>query len=148
MLKAILKTGLIAGTMDGLAAVVILAKMNFTGVFQYVASGVFGKASFEGGAATTIAGVGFHYFNAFAFTVFYFVIYPRLAFLQKQMFVSALVYGIFVWCVMNLIVVPMSNVAMAPFNWGRAFLNMAILIVCIGLPIAYFVKNYYASKKS
>ena len=40
MLKAILKTGLVAGTLDILAAIVLLAKMNVAGVLQYIASGV------------------------------------------------------------------------------------------------------------
>jgi len=146
MLKAILKTGLIAGTMDGAAAVIILAKMNFTGVFQYVASGAFGKGAFEGGAAMTIAGVAFHYFNAFAFTIFYFVMLPFVPFLRGRLIISTVVYGVFVWCVMNLLVVPMSNVNMAPFNLSRALLNMVILIFCIGLPISYFANKYYDSK--
>lgn len=146
MLKAIVKTGFIAGTMDGLAAVFILAKGNFTGVFQYVASGAFGKAAFEGGTTMTAAGVGFHYFNAFAFTIFYFLVLPYLPFSRKQVLINAILYGAFVWCVMNLIVVPMSNVTMGPFNWGRASLNMVILMICIGLPISYFAKTYYDSK--
>ena len=148
MLKAILKTGLIAGTMDGAAAVIILAKMNFTGVFQYVASGAFGKAAFEGGAAMTIAGVTFHYFNAFAFTIFYFLIFPFISILRKNVLLSAFAYGLFVWSVMNLIVVPLSNITMGPFNWSIALLNMAILVVCIGLPISYFANKYHTSKNS
>lgn len=148
MLKTILKTGLIAGTMDGLAAVIILAKMNFTGLFQYVASGAFGKEAFGGGPAMTLAGVAFHYFNAFAFTIFYFLILPYVSFLRKQVVVSALVYGLFVWSIMNLVVVPMSKITMGPFNWGSALLNMTILVVCIGLPISYFANTYYTSKNS
>lgn len=147
MLKAIIKTGLIAGTLDGLAAVFILAKGNFTGVFQYVASGAFGKTAFGGGAAMTAAGVGFHYFNAFAFTIFYFLILPHVSFLRKQVLISAVVYGLFAWTVMNRIVVPLSNITMGAFNWSSALLNATILIVCIGLPISYFANKYYTSKK-
>jgi len=148
MLKAIVKTGFVAGTLDGLAAVFILSKGNFTGVFQYVASGAFGKTAFGGGAVMTAAGVGFHYFNAFAFTLFYFAALPYLSFLRKQVLLSAILYGAFVWCVMNLLVVPLSKITMAPFDLRGASLNMVILVVCIGLPISYFANNFYASKNS
>ena len=71
MLKAILKTGLIAGTLDILAAIVILAKMNAVGVLQYVASGVFGKEAFSGGTTMAIAGLIFHYIIAFSLLSFH-----------------------------------------------------------------------------
>ncbi len=72
MLKAILKTGVIVGTLDALAAIIILAKMNAVGVSQFIASGAFGKEAFSGGAAMTITGILFHYLFAFSFTTLYF----------------------------------------------------------------------------
>lgn len=104
MLKAILKTGVIVGTLDALAAIIILAKMNAVGVFQFIASGAFGKEAFSGGAAMTIIGILFHYLFAFSFTTLYFLLFPYATFLRKQKLVSGVLYGLFVWTVMNLIV--------------------------------------------
>ncbi|MEK6781323.1 MAG: hypothetical protein AABY93_06435 [Bacteroidota bacterium] len=148
MIKAILKTSIIAGTLDALAAIIILANMNAVGVFQYIASGAFGEGAFSGGIAMTITGVVFHYFIATSFTALYFILYPHMQFLRKQKLVSGVLYGLFVWSVMNLIVVPMSNTSKNPFSWGRASLNMTILVVCIGLPISLLARKYYSSKNS
>jgi uncharacterized membrane protein YagU involved in acid resistance len=147
MLKAILKTGLIAGTLDILAAIVILAKMNAVGVLQYIASGVFGKEAFSGGTIMAIAGLIFHYIIAFSFTTFYFIVFPYVPFLGKQKLVGGVLYGAFVWSVMNLIIVPLSSTNKSPLTWNGASLNVAILIVCIGLPISLLASKYYSSKK-
>ena len=148
MLNAILKTGLIAGTLDILAAIVILAKMNAVGVLHYIASGVFGKEAFSGGTATVIAGFIFHYIIAFSFTALYFIVFPYIPFLGKQKLVGGVLYGAFVWCVMNLVTVPLSNTNKSPLTWSGASLNMAILIVCIGLPISFLASKYYSSRNS
>ena len=147
MLKAILKTGLVAGTLDILAAIVLLAKMNVAGVLQYIASGVFGKEAFSGGLAMAIVGFIFHYIIAFSFTTLYFFIFPYVPFLRKQKLAGGVLYGVVVWSVMNLVIVPLSNTNMSPLTWSGASLNMAILIACIGLPISLLTSQYYSSKK-
>ena len=147
MIKAILKTGLVAGTLDILAAIVILAKMNMMGVLQYIASGVFGKEAFSGGTTMAIAGLIFHYIIALSFTTFYFIVFPYVPFLRKQKLVGGVLYGAFVWSVMNLVTVPLSNTSKSPLTWSGASLNMAILIVCIGLPISLLAHKYYSSMK-
>jgi uncharacterized membrane protein YagU involved in acid resistance len=147
MLKAILKTWLVAGTLDILAAIVILAKMNAVGVLRYIASGVFGKEAFSGGTAMTIAGLIFHYIIALSHTTLYYIVFPYVPLLGKQKLVAGVLYGIFVWSVMNLVIVPLSNTNKSPLTLSGASLNMAILIVCIGLPISLLASKYYSSKK-
>jgi hypothetical protein len=48
-------------------------------------------------------------------------------------------YGIVVWFVMNMIVLPLSNVRQGPFNLFQAIVGAVILMFCIGLPIAMIV---------
>lgn len=136
-----------AGTLDILAAIVILAKMNVMGVLQYIASGIFGKEAFSGGTTMAIAGLIFHYIIAFSFTTFYFIVFPYVPFLGKQKLVGGVLYGAFVCSVMNLVIVPFSNTSKSALTWSGASLNMAILIVCIGLPISLLANKYYSSKK-
>jgi len=136
-IKNILLTTLVAGTLDGLAAVVFLGKMNFLAVFQYIASAIFGKEAYSGGIKTALIGLVLHYIIAFSFTAFFAFISGKMALLRKNILLSALIYGIFVWAIMNLLIVPLTKIPSHPFNPEKAILNAVILIFCIGLPIAY-----------
>lgn len=144
----ILRAGLLAGTLDILAAILILAKGNAVGTLKFIASGVFGKAAFSGGNEMVASGAVFHYFIATSFAAGYFWAYPRLPFLQKNKWVSGVLYGAFVWAVMNLLVVPASNAPQSPFAWDSALKNAAILMVCIGLPVAWLADKFYTSRSS
>jgi hypothetical protein len=114
-LNIILRAGLLAGTLDILAAILILAKGNAVGTLKFIASGVFGKSAFSGGYDMVALGAFFHYFIATSFAAGYFLAWPRLAFLQKNLWLSGVLYGVFVWVVMNLLVVPMSQAPQSPF---------------------------------
>ncbi|NJN34942.1 MAG: hypothetical protein HC817_12500 [Saprospiraceae bacterium] len=75
MLKIILKTALIAGSLDITAA--CLQAYLKTGatpdrILAYIASGVFGKKAFSGGFPMQIAGLLFHFIIALACAACYF----------------------------------------------------------------------------
>jgi uncharacterized membrane protein len=55
-------------------------------------------------------------------------------------------YGLLIWAVMNLVVVPLSNVPPQPFALGNALINVAILIICMGIPLAVMANGKYAGK--
>lgn len=139
--------GMIAGTLDGLAAIFLSAKGNATIVFKYISSAVLGPEAFNGGTGTVILGIGFHYFNAFAFTIFYFFIYPHLSFLRKSIVVSSLLYGSFIWAVMNLCVVPLTRIGAQHYTVNGIVKSWAILILFVALPVAIGVKDIYSAKK-
>ena len=134
--KKVFIISIIAGTLDGLAAVIFLAKMNFKGVFQYIASAVFGIDAFAGGLKMVLFGLLMHYFIAFLFTAFYNLAALKFTFLSRKKILSGVLYGIFAWFAMNLIIVPLTKITQANFNIEDAILNCVILIFCIGLPIA------------
>ena len=136
-LKKVFLISLIAGTLDGLAAVIFLAKMNFTGVFQYIASAILGNTAFTGGIKTAIIGLALHYFIAFSFTLLYTFASTKIAMLKQHFILSGVIYGLVVWTVMNLIIVPLTKIPATPFHYEKAVLNAVILIFCIGLPISY-----------
>lgn len=133
----LLSIGLVAGTLDGLAAVIFLAKMNFVRVFQYIASAILGKAAYAGGAKTVLLGLILHYFIAFSFTFFFALLTTWISALRKNVLISGVIYGIFVWTVMNLLVVPLTKIPPTPFHVEKALINAIILIFCIGLPVSY-----------
>ena len=149
---ALLITGFIAGTLDILSAFIsyyLATGTNPLKVLNYVASGAFGKTTaYAGGAGMALLGLLFHYLIAYAFTVFFFLLYPRLKLVVVNKFLMAVIYGLFTWLVMNKLVVPLSNIVPpATFNWGNAIKNMLILIFMIGLPISLGASKYYSPMK-
>jgi hypothetical protein len=52
-----------------------------------------------------LLGLLFHYLAAFAFTIFFFFIYPKLKLQSVNRFILAILFGFFAWVVMNKLVV-------------------------------------------
>ncbi len=150
-IKTILLAGFVAGTLDMLGALlvyaVILKKISAEKIVRGIASGVFKKEAFSGGAEMIFYGVVFHFLIAFAFTVFYFLIFPYIPFLRKQKILSALLYGIFIWTVMNVIILPIVFPNRTPITLNAVLTGAPILMIMIGLPISFFASKYYANKK-
>ncbi len=149
--SAILKAGLLVGTLDISAACLYYFIKTGNGpanVLKFVASGVFGKDAFTGGNGMMAAGLLLHYGIAFAFTLFFFWLFPRVKRLSKNKILTGIGYGIFTWLVMNLIVVPLSNTAPRPFNAGNAILNAVILVICIGLPLSFRATAFYKKRNN
>ena len=146
----ILQAGLIAGTLDILSAFIYYfiksGKTNFLVIFKFIASGIFGKDAGAGGTAMILAGLILHYAIAFSFTIFFFWLYPKVNVMSKNRVVTAIVYGLFVWAIMNLIVVPLSDTVHRPFNVENAIINMGILIVCIGIPLSFMANAFFSNK--
>jgi uncharacterized membrane protein YagU involved in acid resistance len=66
--------------------------------------------------------------------------------MSKDRILTAVVYGLFVWTVMNLIVVPLSNTVHRPFKIDGVLINMGILIVCIGLPLSFIANDFFRKR--
>jgi hypothetical protein len=147
LLLSILLASLIAGTLDGLAAVFILAKGQAAMVFKYIASAVYGKQAFAGGSGMIWTGVALHYLIAAIFTVLFFILYDLMPVIRKRGFLVAVIYGIFVWVVMNLLVLPLTQVANTITLEG-AIKNILILIICIALPIVLIRHRYGQAQRS
>lgn len=141
-----LRTGLLVGTLDGVAAIVmflIKGGKDPGKIFQYIASAAIGKDSFSGGWGTILLGVLFHYVIACTFTFIFFFVYPRLKFFYRSPVLAGLLYGIIVWLVMNLLVIPMSKLPQSPINPSQAVPGILILMFVVGLPMALIAKSYY-----
>jgi hypothetical protein len=146
----VLKAGLLVGTLDIIAAGLHYALQ--TGgkppwpVLLYIASGIFGPEAFRGGIALMLAGLFLHYCIAFAFTAFFYWKFNRLRRYARSTILLGVGYGLLIWAVMNLVVVPLSNVPPQPFALGNALINVAILIICMGIPLAVMANGKYAGK--
>ncbi len=149
-LKTVMLAWLVAGSLDIISAILlngaITGSIRPLRLLQGVASGAFGKEALTGGIPMALAGLLFHYFFALVWVLVFFFGYPFIPFLQKHKIISGLLYGIFVWIIMNRVVVPLSRITPGPFRWDRALMNMAILMVMIGLPISLFIHKYYEGR--
>ena len=149
LLKTILLTGLLVGTLDGSAAVIqtLAYGRNPIRLFNFIASGVFGNDAFAGGLPYAFYGLLFHYCIAFTWTVFFFWIYPVVKILSRNKIMTGVVYGLFIWLTMNRIVVPLSNVAAFPFRITSAMIGASILMAAIGLPLSFIAHKFYTSNR-
>ncbi len=123
--NAILYGGLAVGVLDGLAAVILtlLHGRSPSRMFQGIAKGLIGDASFNGGWATVLLGMSLHFLIAFIWATIYYgasVILPTLIF------------------AMQLIVLPLSAIRKPPFYFVAPLQGIIVHIVCVGLPIAFF----------
>jgi hypothetical protein len=144
-LKLIVTTGLLAGVMDGSAAMIQTAIAGRTqeGLFRYISSGIFGNDAFTGSSMMVAYGVFLHLFIAMSWTVIFYFLYPTLRQWIINPIVQAFLFGLIVWAVMNLIVLQFANTPKGQFNIVRMTIAAAVLIVCIGLPNALMFKKYY-----
>lgn len=146
LVKAILITGLVAGTLDIVAAFVnvyISSGTSATIVLQYIASVFLGKEAYSMGFASALLGLIIHYVIAYGWTSLFFLLYPRLKFLSGNKVAIGLLYGVFVWLVMNLVVLRLIGLGNGSFDLLQAAIGCGILMFCIGIPIAWGAHAYY-----
>lgn len=83
-------------------------------VFQTIAVGVLGPASFDGGVSTALLGAVLHVFMATMFVVVYTLAARRRPNLLARPVASGLAYGVALYVVMNFVVMPLSRVGRSP----------------------------------
>ena len=139
--RAILLGGLVVGLLDGLDAILFFGLRSGAkpiAIFQSIAAGLLGGASFEGGLRTAIAGAALHFFIATGIVAVYYVASTRVRVLTDRAVVFGILYGIAVYFVMSRVIVPLSA---APPRAGAvplAVLANGLLIHAfgVGLPSA------------
>ena len=152
LVKWVALTGLLAGILD-ISAAFIRFKIKSPDkdpmiILNYIASAVFGKEAYTGGAMMQVWGALFHFTIAMLFIIFFYLIYRALKLNKVNAILMGIIYGAFVWAVMNRIVVPMTLIPKKPFHFTKeSAIQMGILMVCIGMPASLMAKKYYLSRK-
>ncbi len=145
--RSLVFTGFLVGTLVGLAAVVnffIAGGKDPVRVFLFIASGAFGREVVAANANLAWWGLFFHYFIAFCWTTLFFLVYPRLKFLPGHKYLAGVAYGIVVWMVMALVVIPLSNVPQQPFTLDGVLVDVSICLFFVGLPVSFFAHRSYS----
>ena len=143
---AILVSGLIVGTLDITAAIIqtLMANRSPVAMLKFIASGIFGTEAIKGDFQYAVYGLCFHYGIATGWSALLFLLYPKLKLLAKPRLVVGLWYGIFVWTMMNRVVLPLSNTPPLPFRLDLNLLkSMVVIIIAIGLPLSFLAHRYY-----
>lgn len=142
----ILKSGFVAGNLDAIAGVIVYYiwfGFNPIQVLQFIASGVHSPTAIGGGALMVIAGLIYHFFIAYVCAILYFYAYPKFEILRNHKVVSGLIFGLGIWLVMNLLVLPNSNIPKSPFDIGLAIVEIIWHMTLVGLPIALITSKHY-----
>ena len=109
-------------------------------IFQSIASGLLGRAAFSGGLRTAMLGAGLHFFIAFMIVATFFLASRRIPILRRSPVWSGLIYGIAVYLVMNLVVLPLSAAGRGSFQWPVVANGLIIHMLGVGLPTSLFAR--------
>src|SRR5262245_50297765 len=84
--ESILYGGLVVGALDGLDAIVVFGLRGATPVrvFQGIAAGLLGRATFQGGLRTALLGLAIHFFIAFSIAATYYAASRRFSILVRR----------------------------------------------------------------
>ena len=147
--RAILVTGLVVGTLDILSAFIIVLSRGSTipRLLQFIASGLLGPQAFQGGAATAVLGLALHFFIAFALVVVFYAARSRFGILRDYAVSSGIIYGLIVYGVMNLIVLPLSA-AKPRHSVSGDLIQVGIHMFVIGLPTSLLLRRLSGAKAS
>jgi hypothetical protein len=138
-LPAILVGGFVAGILDLTCAYLSYGVRMPRGI----ARGLVGSIAFQGGAGFYVLGIALHFFIALSAAAVYCGASLKLKFLKEYPFVCGLFYGIAIFLVMNLIVLPLSAIhAKGPFTMHGLDQGLLVHMFLIGLPIAYSVRIF------
>jgi uncharacterized membrane protein YagU involved in acid resistance len=143
--RAILLGTLIVGTLDALDAIVFFGLRNGTTparIFQSIAAGLLGRASYSGGWRSAALGVVLHYVVAFGIAATYVVASGRLPVLRRRWVVCGAMYGVGAYFFMNLVVIPLSAIGAQRLTLSGPFLNgIFIHVLGVGLPTAFLAAS-------
>lgn len=132
--------GLLAGALDITYACIfwaIKADLPARRIFQSVASGLLGQASFTGGWGTALLGLTLHFSIALSMAVAYYLVSLRWMALRRRPLVFGPAYGLLLYGLMYFIVVPLSRAAPSrPGNNLWTWMTIAVHMFLIATPMA------------
>jgi hypothetical protein len=151
--KTVFLTWLFVGTMDLINAYVSITiasgKVPDRMFINIAGAAVGHETASRWGNWGAFLGLFFHYFISFAFTLFFFLVFPRWRFLAFNKYLVGMLYAVFVNLVMGQIVLPLSRL---PVPWlsfelkPTQTIEWIVLGLVFGVPIAYNAYKYYGVK--
>ena len=140
-IESIMLGGFLAGLLDGLDAIVffgLTVGATAVRIFQYIAAGLIGPVSYQGGWRTVALGVLLHFTVATGSATVYNLASLKLPGLVRKPLTFGPIFGLVVYIVMYYVIVPQSAVP----KTARAFSALELAneleahMFLVGLPIA------------
>ncbi|MEQ1929714.1 MAG: hypothetical protein ABL957_04160 [Parvularculaceae bacterium] len=137
MVRAGLGAGLAGGILD-FAAASIVYPLAYPGlkimrIWQSVAEGVLGKAAYDGGLRTAVLGAGLHFVIALCAGMTLAAVMSRAEIFRRLWPVSGALYGVSMYCFMQLVVLPLSQVGVKHPDAKALAIGLGIHILVFGL---------------
>ncbi len=149
-LVLVLVGGITAGTLDIVYACAfwaLRAGVSAERIFQSVAAGLLGPASFQGGATTAALGLALHYLIALSMSLVYYLVARRQPLLWRRPMLSGAAYGLLLYVIMNHVVVPLSAAAAGSKDPLWVILTIVVHALLIGIPIALCTARSFTPEK-
>jgi len=142
---------LVVGILDGLFALIfygLILGVKPMRIFQSVASGLLGRASYEGGIQSFLLGILLHFVVASCIAAVYYLASLKLPILIRHAVICGVIYGLIAYLGMNYIVIPLSAIGSRPSPSLRVFLPAFIAhAFLVGLPIALLARRSAKANK-
>ena len=146
--KAVLVGGLLAASLDILDPIIFFGMRGVRPlrILQSIASGLLGRSAYSGGIRTAVLGLGLHLCIALAWAAAFVAIARIAPILFQRALMAGLLYGVFVYVVMNYLVLPHSHAAVASHPSTAVLVNgIAAVVFLVGLPIS-LANSYFAPR--
>lgn len=149
--QAVLLGGTIAGVLDIAFAISFAAYNGVAPVrlLQIVASGVLGNAAFSGGIGTAGLGLACHFGLSFIWATLFLLVAQRVPRLFSHPLLFGILFGVLVFLVMRLVVLPLSAFPYpVSFKPLAASLDLLSHMFLFGVPIAMATQATRANARS
>lgn len=138
---AILAGGLIASTVD-IGAASLISWLNPVVILHAIASGVLGRASFDGGAAAALLGLVLQWFMGLVIAAIFVLAASRFPWLKRSWLAAGIAYGVVVFFVMNYVVVPLSAAPFSAHHFTvQKFIENLLAMILFGLIVAFCARR-------
>lgn len=140
----ILFGGLVAGACDLTYAITFYAVQGAKPIRipQSIASGLLGRASYEGGWISAALGVTLHFFIAFCAAALYYLASRKIEVLLRWAPLCGAIYGAAIYFFMRWVVLPLSAAPHFKSTPLSDWTDFAVHVFLIGLPIALLARRY------
>ncbi|HKD22633.1 MAG TPA: hypothetical protein VKB71_11505 [Rhizomicrobium sp.] len=140
-LIAILLGGVVAGTVDIGAACLINGRDPIF-ICQIIAGGLLGRESLHGGMNTAVLGLVLQWAMGIIIAAIFVTASRAIPFLARRWLLSGLAYGVGIYFVMNLVVVPLSRIGGKGYHFVPVrFAEDMVAMLVFGVIVAWFARS-------
>jgi uncharacterized membrane protein YagU involved in acid resistance len=136
-------SALLAAVAAGIPDVFVAAALSRTTpgrILQTIASGVLGKASYDGGATSMLMGLCLQVAMSFVIALIFNIGFMQIASVHRNPLTFGALYGLAIFVVMNFVVVPLSRAHPQPHWDVKSVVAMTIVMVLFAEVIALIAR--------